>query len=100
MITSSVIRENMMTSSDIIECLALSQFPLHHFYFSLKPLASGILVTLSYYYALLKYGITCRLMEEVDEFVGDKESVDADDLENLKYMQQVCTAPAMYPIGK
>ena len=36
--------------------------------------------------------MTCRLMEEVDEVVGDKETVDAGDLENLKYMQQVCTA--------
>ena len=32
-----------------------------------------------------------RLMEEVDEVVGDNETVDADDLENLKYMQQVYT---------
>ena len=30
-------------------------------------------------------------MEEVDEVVGDKETVDADNLENLKYMHQVCT---------
>ena len=33
--------------------------------------------------------MTCRLMEEVDDVVGDKETVDTDDLENLKYMQQV-----------
>ena len=33
--------------------------------------------------------MTCRLLEEVDEVVGDKETIDADDLENLKYMQQV-----------
>ena len=44
--------------------------------------------------------MTCRLMEEVDEVVGDKATVDSDDLENLKYMQQVCTTPAMHPIGK
>ena len=43
--------------------------------------------------------MTCRLLEEVDEVVGGKETVDSDDLENLKYMQQVCIL-AMHPIGK
>ena len=38
------------------------------------------------------------MLEEVDEVVGDKETVDADDLGNLKYMQKVCTAPPMDPI--
>ena len=39
-----------------------------------------------------------RLIEEVDEVVGDKEAFDAEDLENLKYMHQVCirTIPAVY----
>ena len=32
-----------------------------------------------------------RLLEEVDEVVGVKEMVDAEDLEKLKYMHQVCT---------
>lgn len=52
-------------------------------------------------HALLKTNIiTCRLLEEVDEVVGEKENVDAEDIENLKYMQQVCTAPTMHQIGK
>ena len=35
---------------------------------------------------------TNRLLEEVDEVVGDKETVDADDLGNMKYMHQVSKA--------
>ena len=42
--------------------------------------------------------MTHRLLEEVDEVVGDKETVEADDLENLKYMHQVFTAPPMHPV--
>ena len=35
--------------------------------------------------------MTHRVLEEMDDVVGDKKTVDVDDLENLKYMQQVCT---------
>ena len=33
-----------------------------------------------------------RVMEEIDEVVGDKTSVDADDLDKLTYMNQVSCA--------
>ena len=37
-----------------------------------------------------------RLHEEIDEVLGDKQSVDADDLDNLKYTEQVIsTDPAV-----
>ena len=31
-----------------------------------------------------------RVMEEIEEVVGDKSSVEADDLDKLTYMNQVC----------
>ena len=31
-----------------------------------------------------------RVREEIDEVVGDKTSVEADDLDKLTYMNQVC----------
>ena len=31
----------------------------------------------------------CRVMEEIEEVVGDKTTVEADDLDNLTYMNQV-----------
>ena len=32
----------------------------------------------------------CRLQSEVDEVLGNKESVNAEDLTNLQYTEQVC----------
>ena len=31
----------------------------------------------------------CRVMEEIEEVVGDKTTVEADDLDKLTYMHQV-----------
>lgn len=35
------------------------------------------------------YYTRCRLLEEVDEVLGDRQTVTADDLEGLKYTEQV-----------
>ena len=40
-----------------------------------------------------------RLHEEIDEVLGDKQSVDADDLDSLKYTEQVMfTEPQQYDL--
>ena len=41
----------------------------------------------------------CRVMEEIEEVVGDKTTVEADDLDKLTYLNQVSDVNAYHLIN-
>ena len=46
--------------------------------------------------ALSNFFSACRFQSEVNEVLGNKEGVSADDLEKLQYTDQVCVLTAIF----
>ena len=47
---------------------------------------------INYFFSIVYYSsvLTCRVLEEISEVLGDRDYVTQEDIDQLKYMEQVC----------